>query len=104
MKTRRARMESDLELLAEGERVLNRVLGYQAAMAVHQLKDDLGLEVKELSLTVAPLSSDAIGVYRVVCTITRANGPEPIVLAVIVEPDKAVAVHDEMHEEQRLVG
>ena len=43
-----------LELIAEGERLLNRVLGYQAAMAVHQLKDDLGIEVTELTLSAGP--------------------------------------------------
>lgn len=91
MDMRAKEQEQHLELFAEGERLLNRVLGYQAAMAVHQLKDDLGIEVEELTLSVGPISSEAIGVYRVVCTIVSASGPQPIVLETIVEPDKVVA-------------
>ena len=96
MNTRAAKPEHDIELIAQGERLLNRVLGYQAAMAVHQLKDDLGLDVEELNLSVLPISSDEVGSYRVVCTIVRASAPEPIVLELIVEPQKAVAIKGKM--------
>ena len=91
MNKRTDKSQHDIQLIAEGERLLNRVLGYQAAIAVHQLKDDLGLDVEELTLSVVPLSSEAIGSYRVVCTIVRASGPEPVVLELIVDPEKAVA-------------
>lgn len=86
-----AKPERDIQLIAQGERLLNRVLGYQAAIAVHQLKEDLGLDVEELTLSVLPISSEAVGAYRVVCTIVRASEPEPIVLELVVEPEKAVA-------------
>lgn len=91
MNKRIAKPDHDVELIAKGERLLNRVLGYQAAIAVHQLKDELGLDVEELTLSVQPLSSDAVGTYRVICTIVRASGPEPIVLELIVDPEKPLA-------------
>jgi len=82
--------EPDFDVIAKAERFLNSVLGYQAAIAVHQLRDDLGLDVEELTLTVAPTSQEAVGVYRVICTIVRANVPEPIVLELLVDPETAV--------------
>jgi hypothetical protein len=85
----------DVELIAKAERLLNRVLGYQAAIAVHQLKDELGLDVEELTLSVMPMTSEAVGAFRVVCTIVRASGPEPLVLEVIVAPEKAIAGNGE---------
>lgn len=91
MRNRLNRVSRDVELIARAERLLNRVLGYQAAIAVHQLKDELGLDVEELTLSVVPMTSEVVGSYRVVCTIVRASGPEPLVLEVIVEPDKATA-------------
>ncbi len=88
MKIPNSKSERDIELIAQGERLLNRVLAYQAAAAVHQLKDELGLDVEELILSVAPLSADEVGSYRVVCTIVRASGPEPLVLELVVDPVK----------------
>ncbi len=84
----------DLEVISKAEVFLNRVLAYQAAIAVHQLKDDLGLDVEELNLSVAPAAQDAVGTYRVVCTIVSASVPQPVVLEVVVAPDKAIASHD----------
>lgn len=92
MAKRIARPNGDLELIAQGELLLNRVLSYQAAIAVHHLKAELGLDVQELTMSVAPLSSDTFGVYRVVCTIVRAGTPDPIVLESVVAPGKAVTV------------
>ena len=88
---RPAQREPDLEVVAKAERFLNRVLAYQAAIAVHQLKEDLGLDVEELTMSVSPIAPEAVGAYRVICTIVRASGPEPVVLELVVEPDKAVA-------------
>jgi len=87
---KRTKAQPNFEVIAKAERYLNRVLGYQAAIAVHQLRDDLDIDVEELSLTVAPISNEALGVYRVVCTIVRASSPKPIVVEVVVEPEKAV--------------
>jgi hypothetical protein len=58
-----------LSEIAKAERILNRTLAYQAAMAVHELKERLGLDVREIALAVAPLRTEEIGAYRVVCTI-----------------------------------
>ncbi len=85
---------ADLERTTKAELFLNRVLTYQAAIAVHQLKDDLGLDVQELHLAVSPAAHDAAGTYRVVCTIVRATTPEPVVLEVVVEPEKAISSRD----------
>lgn len=81
----------DVELIAQAERLLNRVLGYQAAIAVHQLKDELGLDVEELTLSVVPFTSETVGAYRVVCTIVRASVPAPLVVEVIVGPERVGA-------------
>lgn len=89
---RNVQPKGDLELIAQGELLLNRVLSYQAAIAVHHLKAELGLDVKELTMSVAPLTPDALGVYRVVCTIVRTGTPDPLVLEVVVAPGKAVTV------------
>jgi hypothetical protein len=35
---------SELVSIAEAEKILNRTLAYQAAIAVHELKDRLGLD------------------------------------------------------------
>ena len=80
----------DVGTIAKAEKILNRTLAYQAAIAVHELKDALGLDVKELCLVVAPLSMGAPGVYRVTCTIANLATPDPVVLDIVVEPGKAV--------------
>jgi hypothetical protein len=65
--------------IAKAERILNRTLAYQAAMAVHELKERLGLDVREIALTVAPLRADDVGAYRVVCTIKSLQSePRPV--------------------------
>lgn len=80
----------DAKVIAKAERILNRTLAYQAAIAVHELKDALGLDVEELRLVVAPVSMDTPGTYRVVCTIESLAAPVPLVLDLVVEPEKAV--------------
>jgi hypothetical protein len=81
---------SQAELISKAERILNRTLAYQAAIAVHEIKEVLELDVEELRLTVAPLSLDSPGAYRVTCTIASLAAPEPVVVDVVVEPHKAV--------------
>jgi len=53
--------DTELASIAEAEKLLNRTLVYQAAVAVHELKDRLNLDVAELRLVVAPVSSVAPG-------------------------------------------
>ena len=90
MNKRSTKHNPDFEVIAKAERFLNRVLTYQAAIAVHQLQDDFGLDVEELTLSVVPISPEAVGAYRVVCTIVRASGPQPVVVDLVVEPEKAL--------------
>lgn len=58
-----------MALISQAETILNRTLAYQAATAVHELKDRLGLDVTELRLVVVPESVAMPGCYRVICTI-----------------------------------
>ena len=62
-------LADDVASIAKAEKILNRTLAYQAAIAVHELKAQLDLDVGELRLFVVPESADAPGSYRVVCTI-----------------------------------
>jgi len=78
-----------IDSIAAAEKILNRTLAYQAATAVHELKDRLDLDIAEVRLVVAPLSSDAPGWYRVTCTIANLVLPEPVSMEVIVRPDQA---------------
>ena len=78
-----------IDSIADAEKILNRTLAYQAAVAVHELKDRLDLDVAEIRLVVAPLSSDAPGCYRVTCTIANLVVTEPVSVEVIVRPDQA---------------
>jgi hypothetical protein len=80
----------DAEVIAKAEGILNRTLAYQAAIAVHELKEVLGLDVEQLRLVVAPISMETPGTYRVTCSITNLATPTPVVLEVVVEPGKAV--------------
>ncbi len=78
-----------LTLAAKAEQILNRTLAYQAAIAVHDLKDRLDLDVAELRLVVAPESPDVPGCYRVICTIARLAEPGSLTLQAMVRPDQA---------------
>jgi hypothetical protein len=60
---------SPLAAVAQAEKILNRTLAYQAAIAAHELKDRFDLNVGELRLVIVPESADAPGYYRAVCTI-----------------------------------
>ena len=64
-----------LTLVAKAEKILNGTLAYQAAIAVHDLKDRLDLSVAELRLVVAPETPEAAGCYRVTCTIASLATP-----------------------------
>ena len=80
----------DAEIIAKAEKILNRTLAYQAAIAVHELKDALDLDVEELRLVVAPVSMETPGAYRVTCIIANLTTPDPVILDLVVEPEKAV--------------
>ena len=59
----------EMARVAQAEKILNRTLAYQAAIAAHELKDQLDLCVRELRLVIVPESADAPGCYRAICTI-----------------------------------
>jgi hypothetical protein len=84
-----------IDSIAAAEKILNRTLAYQAAIAVHELKDRLHWDVAEIRLVVAPLSSDAPGCYRVTCVIANLVLPEPVSVEVIVRPDQATGSAEE---------
>ena len=83
--------DTKLASIAKAEKLLNRTLVYQAAVAVHELKDRLNLDVAELRLVVAPESAEAPGCYRVTCTIAGLTEPKPVKVDVLVRPDQAIA-------------
>ena len=83
--------DTELASIAEAEKLLNRTLVYQAAVAVHELKDRLNLDVAELRLVVAPVSAEAPGSYRVTCTIAGLTEPKPVKVDVLVRPEQAIA-------------
>ena len=60
-----------------------------------ELKDRLDLDIAEIRLVVAPLSSDAPGCYRVTCTIANLVLPKPVFIEVIVRPDQAIGSAEE---------
>jgi hypothetical protein len=80
----------DLGTLAFAEIILNRTLAYQAALAVHELKDRLDLDVEELRLVVAPFREDMPGKNCVTCTIESLGSARPITVEAVVDPEKAV--------------
>ena len=82
--------KTDLGTIAFAEIILNRTLSYQAALAVHELKDWLNLDVEELRLVVSPLREDMPGKYCVTCTIESLGSSKPITVEVVVEPEKAI--------------
>jgi uncharacterized protein (UPF0210 family) len=82
----------DAHIIAKAEKILNRTLAYQAAIAVHELKDELGLDVEALRLVVAPVSMEAPGAYRVTCIVENLHNP--VILDIVVEPGKAVTAND----------
>lgn len=57
-------LDTEIASIAQAEKILNRTLAYQAAIAMHELKDRLDLDVAELRLVVAPASLEAAWCYR----------------------------------------
>ena len=82
-----------IQVYAKAEALLNATLAYQAAIAVHQLKDFLGLHVKELHLSVAPYDPNHPSTVRVTCTIHTLEAESPIEISMTVDPSKALTGH-----------
>jgi hypothetical protein len=81
---------ASLESVAQAEKILSRTLAYQAAMAVHELNDRLGLDVLELRLTVSPHPAGDPRGYRVICTIVSLAAEEPVTVGVVIQPDRGI--------------
>ena len=79
-----------IDSIAKAEKILNRTLAYQAAIAVHEISDALELDVAELRLVVAPHSRDTPGCYQVTCTIESLEAGEPVTLDVLIKPEEAL--------------
>jgi hypothetical protein len=73
------------ELVAQAEKILSSTLAYQAAIAVHELKDRLDIDVAELRLVVMPQVVSEPGCYRVVCTIVSLAMPKALTVEVLVQ-------------------
>ena len=86
-----AQIGAEIEMIARAEAILNGTLAYQAAAVVHRLKEELDLDVEALSLLVAPLSTESPGTYRVTCTIESLMTPEPLVVDLVIAPEKEIA-------------
>jgi hypothetical protein len=56
---------------AKAEAYLNSTLAYQAAIAVHHLREEFGLSVSELRLSVAPEDPLHPRIVLVTCTIAN---------------------------------
>jgi len=70
-------MTTDAEPLhsyAKAEAYLNSTLAYQAAIAVHHLREEFGLSVSELRLSVAHEDPMHPRVVLVTCTIASLQG------------------------------
>jgi hypothetical protein len=75
-------MATEFELIARAEAVLDRTLAYHAAMAVHELKVALGIDIQQINLAVSPVANDG-ATFRVVCTIVSAAAQEPLEVELI---------------------
>jgi hypothetical protein len=72
---------------AKAEAYLNGTLAYQAAIAVHHLKDLFGLEIEQLQLTVAPADPHHPGVVHVTCTLHALRDEKtPLEIRVAIDP------------------
>jgi hypothetical protein len=80
--------EHETETYAQAEAFLNRTLAYQAAIAVHHVKEDYGLDVEQLHLTVAPADPSHPGVFHVTCTLHSVREEPLIQIQVRVDPRK----------------
>ena len=71
---------------AKAETYLNETLAYQAASAVHYLRDRYGLEIEQLQLTVAPDDPHHPGVVHITCTVHSVREQAPLRLHIAVDP------------------
>jgi|GEM_PF-6289177 hypothetical protein len=79
---------------AHAETYLNETLAYQAASAVHHLREKFGLEIEELLLTVAPDDPHHPGVVHVTCTVhSIREGKAVVQMVVAIDPRNGGTPH-----------
>ena len=78
---------------AQAETYLNETLAYQAASAVHHLRDKFGLEIKQLQLNVEPDDPRHPGVVHITCTVHSVRERTPIQLHIAVDPRNGGTPH-----------
>ena len=71
---------------AKAEVYLNETLAYQAASAVHHLRDQCGLEIEELLLTVAPDDPHHPGIVHITCTVHSVREKAFLQMVVAIDP------------------
>ena len=76
----------ELVKYAKAEAYLNETLAYQAASAVHHLRDNYGLEVEALHLTVAPDDPHHPGVVHITCTVHSVREKAVLQLVAAIDP------------------
>jgi hypothetical protein len=77
-------MESNVQLIARAEKILDRTLAYHAAQAVHDLRETLGIDIEQIQLSAKPMPNDST-CYRVVCTITTLAAPGQLEIEMVVK-------------------
>ena len=79
--------DQEVQLLARAEAILNATLAYQAAAAVHRLKDELGIRVRELRLVVSEPTLQTAGTYLVTCTIAASDSADVIQFEALLQAE-----------------
>ena len=78
---------------AKAETYLNETLAYQAASAVHHLREKYGLEIEQLHLSVAPDDPHHPGVVHITCTVHSVRKQTPLQIHVAIDPRNGGALH-----------
>ncbi|MGH9550401.1 MAG: hypothetical protein ACRD3W_13545 [Terriglobales bacterium] len=82
--------EDQLVTYAKAEAYLNRTLAYQAAIAVHHLKEEYNIEVQQLALNVAPVDVRHPGMLHVTCTLQSVRNEPALEIQVGIDPNAAI--------------
>lgn len=85
--------EDQLGMYSKAESYLNEVLAYQAASAVHPLREKYGLEIQQLNLTVAPDDPHHPGVVHVTCTVHSVRERALLQIVVAIDPRNGGTPH-----------
>lgn len=90
--------KDNVGMYAQAETYLNETLAYQAASAVHHLREKYGLEIEELLLTVAPDDPHHPGVVHVTCTVHSIREGAILQMVVSIDPRNGGSPHPAGHD------